>query len=87
MVAYLARYSTPGDTAITLRVASHSSQDLKLSQAEILPAQSHQSRLAAIANQLQYEPTTLRIVNIWALAARGPALPLLGLHSKHTQLT
>ena len=33
-----------------------SSQGLKLSQAETLPAQSHPSRLAAIANQSQYEP-------------------------------
>ena len=32
------------------------SRDLKLSQAEILPAQSRPSRLAAIANQSHYEP-------------------------------
>jgi hypothetical protein len=32
------------------------SQGLKLSQAEILPPQSHPSRLVAVANQLQYEP-------------------------------
>jgi hypothetical protein len=32
------------------------SHGLKLSQAEILPAQSRPSRLAAIANQSQYEP-------------------------------
>ena len=33
-----------------------SSQGLKLSQAETLPAQSHPSRLVAVANQSQYEP-------------------------------
>ena len=71
--------------AITLRFASHSSEGLKLSQAETLPAQSHPSRLVVIANQSQYEPTTLRIVNIWALAARGWPDPLLGLHSKENQ--
>ena len=70
-----------------LRFRVFSSEGLKLSQAETLPAQSHPSRLAAIANQSQYEPTTLRIVNIWARAARGWPDPLLGLHSKHTQLT
>ena len=69
----------------SLRFRVFSSEGLKLSQAKILPAQSRPSRLVAIANQSQYEPTTLRIVNIWARAARSPADPLLGLHSKEHQ--
>ena len=70
-----------------LRFRVFSSEGLKLSQAETLPPQSPPSHLAAIANQSQYEPTTLRIVNIRALAARGWPESLLGLHSKENPPT
>jgi hypothetical protein len=56
VVAYLAQYSTLSDTAITLRFAPHASHGLKLSQAEILPAQSRPSHWAAVAYQSRCEP-------------------------------